>query len=199
MAPIRVRISRRGCGQLISADRTAIFSLPEARISASPDPRGRFGALRMRAQSGPRRLRPRRGRIGTAQRVMIVPDGTDQIVLAGMQTFSSAPVNGVYRSIDSGVKWVQILGTGLPSSLWGYNLTTSPTDPHTVYVTDGNFSGGGIYRSTDAGANWSPYLTRLNVRGIAIDPSSANDVYFWTSSRPRQCITRRRRVIGHSS
>jgi hypothetical protein len=143
---------------------------PEGTIWRSPD----AGTAWTKA------LETTTGQDGTAQRVMIVPDGTDQIVLAGMQTFSSAPVNGVYRSIDSGVKWVQILGTGLPSSLWGYDLTTSPTDPHTVYVTDGNFSGGGIYRSTDAGANWSPYLTGFNVRGIAIDPSSANDVYFWT-------------------
>lgn len=120
------------------------------------------------------------GQDGTAQRVMIIPDGTDQIVLAGMQTFSSTPVNGVYRSIDSGVTWTQILGTGLPSTLWGYDLTTSPVDPHTVYVTDGNFSGGGIYRSTDAGATWSTYLTGYNVRGVAVDPSSPDDVYFWT-------------------
>jgi hypothetical protein len=114
-----------------------------------------------------------------AERVLIIPDGTDQIALAGMQSFSD-PVNGVYRSVDGGVTWNPVPGTGLPTTLWGYDLTTAPDNPQTVYVADGNISGGGIYRSTDAGATWSPYLTGHNVRGVAVDPTSPDDIYFWT-------------------
>ncbi|HTY89202.1 MAG TPA: hypothetical protein VMB80_17275 [Candidatus Acidoferrum sp.] len=113
------------------------------------------------------------------ERVLILPDGTDQLVLAGVQTFSGQPVNGVYRSIDGGATWNQVTNTGLPSTVWIYDLTTAPTNSHTVFAADGSFSGGGIYRSTDAGATWSTYLTGYNVRGIAIDPTSADDVYFW--------------------
>jgi hypothetical protein len=114
-----------------------------------------------------------------AERVLIIPDGTDQIALAGMIS-SSDPVKGVYRSVDRGLTWNQVLGTGLPTTLWGYDLTTSPDNPQIVYVTDGNFSGGGLYRSTDAGATWSPYLTGHNVRGVAVDPTSPDDIYFWS-------------------
>ena len=114
------------------------------------------------------------------ERVLILPDGTDQLVLAAVQTFSSQPVNGVYRSTDGGATWNQVTGTGLPSTLWGFDLTTAPTNSHTVYVADGSFSGGGIYRSTDAGATWSTYLTGYSARGVAVDPTSADDVYFWS-------------------
>jgi hypothetical protein len=119
------------------------------------------------------------GTDAVAERVLIIPDGTDQIALAGVQSFSD-PVNGVYRTVDGGLTWNPVLGTGLPTTLWGYDLTTAPDNPQIVYVTDGNFSGGGIYRSTDAGATWSPYLTGHNVRGIAVDPTGPDDIYFWS-------------------
>jgi len=48
--------------------------------------------------------------------------------------------------------------------MWGYDFATAPNDPHTVYVADGAFSAGAIYRSTDAGATWSTYLTGYVVR-----------------------------------
>jgi photosystem II stability/assembly factor-like uncharacterized protein len=120
------------------------------------------------------------GQSATVQRVLILPDGTDQIVLAAAQTFSSDPINGVYRSVDGGATWNQVTGTGLSSGMWGYDLATAPNDPHTVYAADGAFSEGGIYRSTDAGATWSTYLTGYVVRSVAVDPTSPDDVYFWS-------------------
>ena len=110
---------------------------------------------------------------------MIIPDGTDQIALAVIIS-NSDPVQGVYRSVDGGLTWNQVLGTGLPATLWGYDLTTAPDNPKIVYVTDSKFSVGGIYRSMDAGASWSRFLTANNVRGVAVDPASPDDVYFWT-------------------
>jgi len=47
-------------------------------------------------------------------------------------------------------------------------------------VADGAFSAGAIYRSTDAGATWSTYLTGYVVRSVALDPTSPDDVYFWS-------------------
>jgi hypothetical protein len=120
------------------------------------------------------------GQSATVQRVMILPDGTDQIVLAAAQTFSSYPINGVYRSVDGGATWNQVTNTGLSSAMWGYDFATAPNDPHTVYVADGAFSAGAIYRSTDAGATWSTYLTGYVVRSVAVDPTSPDDVYFWS-------------------
>jgi photosystem II stability/assembly factor-like uncharacterized protein len=120
------------------------------------------------------------GQSATVQRVMILPDGTDQIVLAAAQTFSSYPINGVYRSVDGGATWNKVTGPGLSTAMWGYDFATAPNDPHTVYAADGAFSAGAIYRSTDAGATWSTYLTGYVVRSVAVDPTSPDDVYFWS-------------------
>lgn len=119
------------------------------------------------------------GQSATIQRVLILPDGTDQIVLAAAQTFGSG-VNGVWRSVDGGTTWNQVTNTGLSTSMWGYDFATAPKDPHTVYVADGAFSAGAIYRSIDAGATWSTYLTGYVVRSVAVDPTSPDDVYFWS-------------------
>jgi photosystem II stability/assembly factor-like uncharacterized protein len=121
------------------------------------------------------------GQSATMQRVLILPDGADQIVLAAAQTFGSG-VNGVWRSVDAGATWNQVTNTGLSSAMWGYDFATAPNDPHTVYVADGAFSAGAIYRSTDAGATWSPYVTGYVVRSVAVDPTSPDDVYFWSIS-----------------
>jgi len=119
------------------------------------------------------------GQSATIQRVLILPDGTDQIVLAAAQTFGSG-VNGVWRSVDGGGTWNQVTNTGLSSAMWGYDFATAPNDPHTVYVADGAFSAGALYRSKDAGATWSTYLTGYVVRSVAVDPTSPDDVYFWS-------------------
>jgi photosystem II stability/assembly factor-like uncharacterized protein len=115
----------------------------------------------------------------TVQRVMILPDGTDQIVVAAAQAFSGT-ANGVYRSVDGGATWNQVTDPGLSTNMWGYDIATAPNDPYTVYVADGAFSAGAIYRSTDAGVTWSTYLTGYVVRSVAVDPTSPDDVYFWS-------------------
>src|SRR5207244_3945940 len=86
----------------------------------------------------------------------------------------------VYRWGDGGATWNQVTNTGLSSAVWGYDFASAPNDPHTVYVADGAFSAGAIYRSTDAGATWSTYLTGYVVRSVAVDPTSPDDVYFWS-------------------
>ncbi len=120
------------------------------------------------------------GEGATVQRVLIIPDGTDQVALAAISTFSSAPINGVFRSTSAGVNWTRVSGTGLPATLWGYDLTMLPGDPHSVLVADGSFSGGGMYLSHDSGATWSTYFTGFNTRGVAVDPTNPDNVYFWT-------------------
>jgi photosystem II stability/assembly factor-like uncharacterized protein len=115
----------------------------------------------------------------SVQRVMFIEDGTDQNVLAGAQSFTAdAGLNGVFRSDDAGLTWERIT-SGLPESLWGYDLTSEPGNPNRVYVTDGAFSGGGIYRSEDAGLTWAPFVSGFNVRGVAVNPTDTDAVYFW--------------------
>jgi photosystem II stability/assembly factor-like uncharacterized protein len=112
--------------------------------------------------------------------VHIVKDGTDQIAVAGFQSFTAdAGLNGVFRSTNSGETWDRVTA-GLPDSLWGYDVEQAPDNVNRLYVANGNFSGGGIWVSNDAGINWETFLTGFNTRGLAIDPNNADSVYFWT-------------------
>jgi hypothetical protein len=120
------------------------------------------------------------GQSAVAYAVHIIKDGTDQTAVAGLQSFTAdAGLNGVFRSTNGGVSWDRVTA-GLPESLWGYDIQASPDDPNRIYVANGNFSGGGIWASDDAGANWSSFLEGFNTRGIAIDPNNADSIYFWT-------------------
>ncbi len=59
--------------------------------------------------------------------------------------------SGVWKSQDSGQTWAAI-NNGL-GSLNIRTLAMSPRDPHILYV---GTNGSGLYRSTDAGATWTP-------------------------------------------
>ena len=121
------------------------------------------------------------GQGATVQRVMILPDGTDQIVLAAAQTFSSYPINGVYRSVDGGATWNQVTGTGLSTAMWGYDFATAPNDPHTVYVADG-----GVLRRRDLPLhgrrrNVEPRTSRATSSGAwQWTPPARMTWYFWS-------------------
>ncbi|MBC7772728.1 MAG: hypothetical protein H7210_09565 [Pyrinomonadaceae bacterium] len=147
----------------------------EATIWRSPD----AGAAWTKVYEGPT------GQGAVAYAVHIVKDGTDNTAVAGLQSFTSDPagLNGVFRSTDSGQTWGRVT-SGLPESLWGYSLEAAPDNVNRLYVTDGNFSGGGIWVSSDAGANWENFLTGFNTRGTAIDPNNSDSVYFWTVFAP---------------
>lgn len=59
-------------------------------------------------------------------------------------------------------------------------LAFHPTDANTVYA---GTTAGGLWRTTDAGANWtnlSPDLPSAGISGIAIDPVNTNTIYILT-------------------
>ncbi len=79
---------------------------------------------------------------------------------------------GVYRSDDGGTSWERLDENGLPSR-FGFGLALDPGDPDVAYVipeegpenrvtSDGRL---GIYRTSDAGASWTPT--------VAVDPAWA--------------------------
>ena len=58
-----------------------------------------------------------------------------------------------------------------------------PSNPNTIYF---GTPGGGIWKSTDAGATWTPmsdYLPQLGVSGIAVDYSDSNIIYIATGDK----------------
>lgn len=105
--------------------------------------------------------------------------------------------NGVYRSDDGGLKWIEITA-GLPSD-FGYALATENGNPDAVWVIpiDSNHlrtAPGGrlrVYRSADGGRNWialaqglpqeHAYVTVLR-EALCLDQQSPLGAYFGTSS-----------------
>ncbi|MEK7225909.1 MAG: 3-coathanger stack domain-containing protein, partial [Bacteroidota bacterium] len=59
-------------------------------------------------------------------------------------------------------------------------LAFHPSDPNTVYA---GAAGGGLWRTTDAGANWTNLtadIPCLGISGIVIDPNNTNTIYILT-------------------
>lgn len=59
-------------------------------------------------------------------------------------------------------------------------VAVDPSNPDTFYV---GTPAGGIWKSTDAGVNWTPltdYLPQIGVSGIAIHPTNSNIIYIAT-------------------
>jgi hypothetical protein len=59
-------------------------------------------------------------------------------------------------------------------------IVVDPNNANTIYV---GAPAGGIWKSTDAGVNWTPltdHLPQIGVSGIAIDPNNSNIIYIST-------------------
>jgi len=67
------------------------------------------------------------------------------------KTVFAATTNGIYRSMDAGDTWQNVLDV-----LMGEDIIINPADTNLVMVSCGNLGspGAGLYRSIDAGANW---------------------------------------------
>jgi hypothetical protein len=79
---------------------------------------------------------------------------------ATSQTVTTNPVlvttvKGTYRSGDGGTTWTA--STGIPQNTYLTDATFSPLDPNLVYAgaDAGGSSGGGLFRSTDAGQSFT--------------------------------------------
>ncbi|HET9391961.1 MAG TPA: hypothetical protein VFO29_00370 [Candidatus Rubrimentiphilum sp.] len=90
---------------------------------------------------------------------------------------------GLYKSTDGGSTWAQ-LHNGLPAGIGRIGLTIAPEDTQRLYAWINDDKGCGIYRTSDAGANWIKTNSESRVcsrgsdfSGIAVDPVDRDVVY----------------------
>jgi hypothetical protein len=79
---------------------------------------------------------------------------------------SGGPGSGIWKSTDAGETWTDISkNTGLPSGLLGnIGLSVSPINSNIVWAMIENEPGGGLYKSSDAGATWTKTSDDRNIR-----------------------------------
>ncbi len=113
------------------------------------------------------------------------PDGTIQTqeeIANEMARFSSQ------KSTNSATSnWMPagpfiVLGTGSWSTGQGRvnTIAVDPNNSNTYYI---GTPGGGVWKSIDAGINWTPlsdFLTEIGVSAIAIDPTNSDIIYIGT-------------------
>ncbi|MDQ6823163.1 MAG: hypothetical protein M3Z07_01490 [Candidatus Eremiobacteraeota bacterium] len=123
---------------------------------------------------------------------MAMDSNNSSIVYAGMWQFrrqpwtfrSGGPDDGLYKSTDGGKSFTKLVGHGLPEGTTGrIAVAIAPSDSKRVYAII-EAKGGILWRSDDAGENWTVvsndtlvdqrpfYFTHLNV-----DPKNADHVY----------------------
>jgi hypothetical protein len=77
---------------------------------------------------------------------------------------------GILKSVNGGTTWTQVFNRTMPSLFGVQMLKFDPANSNIVYActTDG------LYRSTDAGANWNKILDKIYVSDLAIHPANSN-------------------------
>jgi photosystem II stability/assembly factor-like uncharacterized protein len=99
-------------------------------------------------------------------RVVVDPHNPEVVLVAALgDAYGSNPERGVFRSVDGGATWQRVLYKD--ENIGAIELAPDPDDPQTVYAallhdqrppwsTYPPFTtSGGIYKSTDGGANWN--------------------------------------------
>lgn len=124
----------------------------------------------------------------------VVYDPTNgQIAYAVLgEAFGTNPTNGVYKSLDAGVTWNRINGSGsnvLPTSDLGrIAISMAPSQPSTLYVAVASASSQnllGLFKTVDAGQNWNQLHSTPQFCDaqcgwdivVTVDPKNPNTIF----------------------
>ncbi|MFQ5708835.1 MAG: FlgD immunoglobulin-like domain containing protein [bacterium] len=98
--------------------------------------------------------------------------------------YAAAATGGVFKSTDGGLSWIPVFDDAAIFTIG--DLAVDPSDPDLVYVGTGeangghnNFPGGGVYKSTDAGASWQ-FLgleQAVSIGRIVVDPVDSRRLF----------------------
>ena len=143
---------------------------------------------------------------GTATGLLRHPTNTSEYYAVIGKT-NGGTANGFYKSIDDGLTWTKITGTGWPATHGRADIALCTSQPNILYAGITVGSSGvmlGIYKSTDGGENWVLANNSDNHYGgqgwydlvIAVDPTNPNKVYsggidIWTSTNGGTTFTHR--------
>lgn len=133
--------------------------------------------------------------------ISVDPKNPNRVFVAALgHPYGPNPERGVYRTIDGGATWKQVLYKGV--DVGATQVTIDPRNPNVVYADlwearqgpweNGRWQGpgSGLYKSTDGGENWTQlkdglpaYEQGLGRIGFAIAPSSTQTLYATVDSR----------------
>ena len=127
----------------------------------------------------------------TIPRIIVHPTNPDIVYVAASGTeWTNNKERGVYKSIDGGKTWNKIFYKDEKTGV--IDMVMDPKDPNTIYIstwqrvrqkwndprTEADYTGSSIYKSNDAGKNWSEISSGLpepKFRGrIGIDVAASN-------------------------
>ena len=128
---------------------------------------------------------------------MTMDPSNPQVVYASMWqmsrrhwTFSSGgPGSGIYKTTDGGANWTNIShAAGLPAGIFGRSgIAVAPSQPNVVYAliqADYKGQAGGLFRSDDAGQNWTLINNSMDITqrafyysNVYVDPKDPNTIY----------------------
>jgi len=104
--------------------------------------------------------------------VIINPDEPQTMYLgSGDRDASDAPGLGVFKSYDGGTTWFQS-NSGMGNRTVG-KMLFSPVDTNIIFAA----TSGGIYKTTNGGANWSLKSSNSNFKDIRFKPTSSTVMY----------------------
>src|SRR5205085_6101883 len=118
---------------------------------------------------------------GNVTAIAVAPGRSDRVI-AGTTTGPIARTDSATTSTMQ-TQWT----TATPRQGWVSWLAYDPTNIDTIYATYAGFGGTHVWKSTDAGANWTPLdgsgsgaLPDIPVHSIAIDPTRPSRLYLGT-------------------
>lgn len=86
----------------------------------------------------------------------------------------------LYRSLDGGVSWTSLPGTGIDAAARVFELAFARDVQNRVYLA----TSAGVYRSSDGGTTWALYGAGVHptiVQAMAVAPSDSNYLYAGSS------------------
>jgi photosystem II stability/assembly factor-like uncharacterized protein len=93
------------------------------------------------------------------------------------------PDSGLWKTTDGGDHWSEISGHGLPTQAWRRSGVATGTGNRVYLLLDAE-KAGGLYRSDDAGANWTHISSNPGIfsrgwyfSGITVNPKDPDDVW----------------------